>query len=258
MQSLRQRHRSDDGCDSPQAAFLSLSLFIPFLVSQTSVAARMHQHFAGSISERRMPHLNGGREFHLILLPLMLLFTLASSQTTKTTVAGALASPAAGVVSLPSSSSSPCDASSPSCVTLSQETSTRIQQLKDSNPTRIPVETASLELNDLQNETEAESSPTGTLRGDLRPAATVAGNASRSRLHLRLPSLSLPQRDFFSISDRILALKNLFQSIVNMDSQMIWNPIVPSRMSRGSFLVSLFSNLLKIMPFQEVSRTSET
>ena len=80
-----------------------------------------------------------------------------------------------------------------------------------------------------------------------------ASYQNRSRFHLRLPSLKLIQGDFFSITDRINALRNLFESIMNLERELIWNPIVPSRMSRGSFLVRLFSNLIKIMPFHEVS-----
>ena len=64
---------------------------------------------------------------------------------------------------------------------------------------------------------------------------------------------SIPSSDFFSISERVTALKNVFDSILSIEKDLTWNPVVPSRMSRGFFLVKLFSNLLKIMPFQEVS-----
>lgn len=72
------------------------------------------------------------------------------------------------------------------------------------------------------------------------------------------PSMSMSSMvpsssDFFSISERVTALKNVFDSILSIEKDLTWNPVVPSRMSRGFFLVKLFSNLLKIMPFQEVS-----
>ena len=63
---------------------------------------------------------------------------------------------------------------------------------------------------------------------------------------------SFPGSDFFSISDRITALKTLFDHVRNLERDLTWNPVVPSRMSRGFFLLKLFSNLLKIMPFSQV------
>lgn len=72
---------------------------------------------------------------------------------------------------------------------------------------------------------------------------------------ISMSSSSIPTSpsDFFSISERVTALKNVFDSILSIEKDLTWNPVVPSRMSRGFFLVKLFSNLLKIMPFQEVS-----
>lgn len=60
------------------------------------------------------------------------------------------------------------------------------------------------------------------------------------------------QRVFFSISDQIEALKQIFQNVINLERDLLWKPTMPSRMSRGFLLVKLFSNLLNIMPFPEV------
>lgn len=74
-----------------------------------------------------------------------------------------------------------------------------------------------------------------------------------SGLVLSLPDLDVPQSDFFSISDRISALRNVFETVLSLERDLVWNPIVPSRMSRGFFLVKLLSNVLRIMPFRDVS-----
>ena len=81
---------------------------------------------------------------------------------------------------------------------------------------------------------------------------------SSERRMLRLPPLPpMISRDFFSISERVTALMEVFQNIINLERELIWNPIIPSRVSRGFFLVKLFSNLLNIMPFSEVKYQEE-
>lgn len=71
---------------------------------------------------------------------------------------------------------------------------------------------------------------------------------------LALPDIDVPHDDFFSMSDRVNALRNVFETILQLERALVWNPIVPSRMSRGFFLVKLLSNVLRIMPFREVTR----
>lgn len=195
-----------------------------------------------------MHHSFDNRAFHLILL-LFVSLRLSSTDTTSAEHGSSPSSPS-------SANSSSCDPSSKSCSPHSQETETRIQQLKDSSPTQAPVDPPTILEEDLANETDSQGGISGngsTSNRTTVPEGLAGTHKSNSSFHLRLPSLKLPQRDFFSITDRINALRNLFQSIINLDRELIWHPIVPSRMSRGSFLVKLFSNLLKIMPFPEVS-----
>jgi hypothetical protein len=194
-------------------------------------------------------HSFDGRAFHLILL-LFVCFRLSSSETTSAAAGEQGSSPSSP------DSSSLCDPSSKSCSAHSRETQTRIQQLKDSNPTESPAEppptppSTDEEEENMRNETETLNVSNNTTAG---PTSETADEHSSSTFRLQLPSLKLTQRDFFSITDRINALRNLFQSVINLDRDlMILKPIVPSRMSRGSFLIKLFSNLLKIMPFHEV------
>lgn len=148
--------------------------------------------------------------------------------------------------------SSSCDPSSKECSSHSLETSSRIQQLKDSNRKQISGDLPSVNMQEWVNETESGENEVHIWASTASPKGSN-GPQNKSQLRLRLPSLVLQQRDFFSITERISALKKLFQSIVSLDRDLIWNPIVPSRMSRGSFLVKLFSKLLTIMPFHEVS-----
>lgn len=89
------------------------------------------------------------------------------------------------------------------------------------------------------------------LEAVVSPVVLFPSILSSSPASSSIPSSS--SSDFFSISERVTALKNVFDSILSIEKDLTWNPVVPSRMSRGFFLVKLFSNLLKIMPFQEVS-----
>lgn len=146
-----------------------------------------------------------------------------------------------------------CDPSSKGCSSHSHETSTRIQQLKDSNRKQSSGDLPSVNMDEWANETDSSENEVHSSASTPSPEGSN-GQQNKSRLLLRLPSLILQQRDFFSITERINALKKLFQSIVSLDRDLIWNPVVPSRMSRGSFLVKLFSKLLNIMPFHEVSK----
>ncbi|KAI1289740.1 MAM and LDL-receptor class A domain-containing protein 1 [Halotydeus destructor] len=66
-----------------------------------------------------------------------------------------------------------------------------------------------------------------------------------------LPRLELAQSDFFSLTERVNALRSVFETVLSLERDLLWNPIVPSRMSRGFFLVKLLSNVLRIMPFRE-------
>lgn len=91
------------------------------------------------------------------------------------------------------------------------------------------------------------------LQAVVSPVVLFPSIFSSSPTSSRIPSTSSSSSDFFSISERVTALKNVFDSILSIEKDLTWNPVVPSRMSRGFFLVKLFSNLLKIMPFQEVS-----
>ena len=193
-----------------------------------------------------MHHSFHNRAFHLILL-LFVSLRLSSAETTSAELRPSVSSHSSA------SSSSSCDPSSKSCSTHSQETETRIQQLKDSSPTQVPVDPPTIDDDESRNETDSQNGINGSRTASPAGQAGSPNNSNGSSFHLRLPSLKLPQRDFFSITDRINALRNLFQSIINLDRELLWNPIVPSRMSRGSFLVKLFSKLLKIMPFHEVS-----
>lgn len=100
----------------------------------------------------------------------------------------------------------------------------------------------------LANFTSISSSSNGT-----NLHRTPPKNSTTFESFLASPFLELPQRDFFSISERISALRNVFETILSVEREFIWNPIVPSRMSRGFFLVKLLSNVLRIMPFRDVS-----
>lgn len=69
---------------------------------------------------------------------------------------------------------------------------------------------------------------------------------------LHLPNVEVPDEiGTFSLAERIKALRNVFDHLISLERELVWKPLVPSRLSRSFFLVKLFSNLLKIMPFRE-------
>lgn len=73
-----------------------------------------------------------------------------------------------------------------------------------------------------------------------------------NKQELHLPNVEVPDEiGTFSLAERIKALRNVFDNIISLERELVWKPLVPSRLSRSFFLVKLFSNLLKIMPFRE-------
>ena len=69
---------------------------------------------------------------------------------------------------------------------------------------------------------------------------------------LRLPNVDVPDEiSTFSLSHRIKALRNVFDHLISIERELVWKPLMPSRLSRSNFLVKIFSNLLKIMPFAD-------
>lgn len=77
-------------------------------------------------------------------------------------------------------------------------------------------------------------------------------NAETNKQKLKLPNMDVPEEiSTFSLSHRIKALRNVFDHLISIERELVWKPLMPSRLSRSNFLVKIFSNLLKIMPFAD-------